>query len=158
MLPLGRWPDMLIMFYQVLQYGQSQYVREFGMHVPTPTRLVELDGRIITAPRLNYNRESKKPTIVCTFHSSRMTIDCEYLHIASRERCMEHVGRFFRTTSLGPYDNVDLERLDRFMSEPVEIPNWLLIVYERWQRSKESSVNRMIADFVQGCVAVGETF
>ncbi len=71
---------------------------------------------------------------------------------------MEHVGRFFRTTSLGPYDNVDLERLDRFMSEPVEIPNWLLIVYERWQRSKESSVNRMIADFVQGCVAVGETF
>lgn len=50
------------------------------------------------------------------------------------------------------------KRLDRFMSEPVEIPNWFLIVYERWQRSKESSVKQMIADFVKGCVAVGKTF
>jgi len=58
-------PDMLIMCYQVLQYGQLQCVREFGMHVPTPsTRLMELDGQIITAPRSNYNQESRQPDIV----------------------------------------------------------------------------------------------
>ena len=35
------------MFYQVLQYGQSQYVRQCSMDAPHPTRLVELDGRIL---------------------------------------------------------------------------------------------------------------
>jgi hypothetical protein len=93
-LPLGRWPDMLIMCYQVLQYGQSPYLRELGMHVPTPNQLVELDGRIITAPRLNYNQKSKQPTTVRTFFSSQMTNDCIYLHKAPRKRCMEHVGLF----------------------------------------------------------------
>jgi eukaryotic translation initiation factor 2C len=58
---------VLIMCYQVLQYGQSQYVQQFGMDVPNPPRLVELDGRIISAPRLNYNPASKKPFVVCTF-------------------------------------------------------------------------------------------
>src|SRR6267154_6721963 len=95
MLLLGRWPDMLIMCYQVLQYGQSQYLREFGVHVPTPTRLVELDGRIIKAPMLKYNQESRQPNVVCTFRSSQIINDCIYLHKASRKRCMEHVGLFF---------------------------------------------------------------
>jgi hypothetical protein len=31
----------------------NQYLHELGMHVPNPTQLVELDGRIITAPTLN---------------------------------------------------------------------------------------------------------
>jgi len=43
---------------------------------------------------------------------------------------MEHVGHFFITTSLGPYDNMLLERLDRFMSEPVEVAEWLLLIYD----------------------------
>jgi hypothetical protein len=64
MLPLERWPDMLIMCYQVLKYGESQYLRELGMHVPAPTQLVELDGRIITPPTLKYNEQSRQPNIV----------------------------------------------------------------------------------------------
>jgi hypothetical protein len=59
--PLG----VLITCYQVLQYGQSEYVRQFGMHVPNP-RLVQLDARRIVAPTLNYNPTSKQPTVVCT--------------------------------------------------------------------------------------------
>jgi hypothetical protein len=87
MLPLvGHWPDLLIMCYQVLQYEQSQYIREFGMHVPTPNRLVELDGRVITAPRLNYNQKSRQPNIVCAFYFSLTKNDCKYLHKASRRR------------------------------------------------------------------------
>jgi hypothetical protein len=77
---------MLIMCYQVLQHGQSQYIREFGMRVPTPNKLVELGGRIIPAPWLNYNQESRPPKIVCTFHTSLTTNDCKYLHKASRGR------------------------------------------------------------------------
>jgi eukaryotic translation initiation factor 2C len=61
----GGRPDVLIMCYQVLQYGQSQYVREFGISVPNPG-LVELDARIIKAPTLKYNPTSKQPNVVCT--------------------------------------------------------------------------------------------
>jgi hypothetical protein len=44
------------------------------------------------------------------------------------------------------------------MSEPVEIPNWLLLVYQSPHRFDQRSVERMIADFVRGCEAVGKTF
>jgi hypothetical protein len=50
------------------------------------------------------------------------------------------------------------ERLDRLMSEPVEVPNWLLLIYESEPRSRKQYVEHMIADFVRGCGAVGETF
>jgi hypothetical protein len=65
---------------------------------------------------------------------------------------------FFITTSLGPYDNMYFERLDKLMSEPVEIPNWLLFIYESQLRFRQPSVKQMITDFVKGCVAVGKTF
>ena len=84
---------MLTMCYQVLQYGESQYIRQFGMDIPHPTQLTELDGRIIRAPRLNYNPKSKQPKIVGTFHPSRMT-KCTYLHKATRKWGVEYVGRF----------------------------------------------------------------
>jgi eukaryotic translation initiation factor 2C len=44
------------------------------------------------------------------------------------------------------------------MSEPVEVPNWLVIIYESQGRFNPHSVERMIVDFVRGCVAVGKTF
>lgn len=44
------------------------------------------------------------------------------------------------------------------MSEPVEIPNWLLFIYENLHRFNQRSVDRMIADFVRGCEAVGKIF
>ncbi|KAI0267569.1 Piwi domain-containing protein [Russula aff. rugulosa BPL654] len=101
----------------VLQYGQSQYVREFGIHVPTPTQLVELDGRIITPPRLIYNQESRRPNI-------------------------------------RPENGV-WNMLEKIMSEPVEIPNWLLVIYEGTRRFNQRSVGQMIRSFVEACVAVG---
>jgi hypothetical protein len=51
-----------------------------------------------------------------------------------------------------------LERFDKVMSEPVEIPNWLLLIYESVQRFNRQSLDRMIMDFVKGCGAVGKTF
>ena len=67
MFRLGHWSRVLIMCYQVLQYGQAQYVQQFGIDVPNPPKLVELNARIITMPRLNYNPASKKPNVVRTF-------------------------------------------------------------------------------------------
>jgi len=45
--------------------------------------------------------------------------------------------------------------LDRFFSEPVEVSNWLLLIYESSRRFKQRSVEQMIAGFVRGCGAVG---
>jgi hypothetical protein len=93
MFGLGRWPYVLIMCYQVLQYGQSQYVRQFGIDVPNPPRLVQLDARRIDAPKLNYNPTSKQPNVVCTLppFSDDKTSD---LHEATRQRNLEFVGHF----------------------------------------------------------------
>jgi len=87
------------------------------MHVPTTTRLMELDGRIIIVPRLNYSQESRQPNI-------------------------------------RPENGVR-NMLDRFLSEPVEVPNWRLLIYESPRRFKQRSVEQMIAGFVRGCGAVG---
>ena len=56
---------LLITCYQVLQYEQSQYVRQFGMN-PLTDKLVDLEARIIKAPTLKYNSESKRPNVVRT--------------------------------------------------------------------------------------------
>jgi hypothetical protein len=50
------------------------------------------------------------------------------------------------------------ERLDRLMSEPVEVPNWLLLIYESLPRFRPQSVENMITGFVRGCGAVGKAF
>ena len=65
---------------------------------------------------------------------------------------------FLITTSLEPYDNMNFERLDRFMCEPVEVSHWLLLIYESPRRFNPRSVDRMIADFVRACGAVGKIF
>jgi hypothetical protein len=43
------------------------------------------------------------------------------------------------------------------MFEPVEVSNWLLLIYEATRHFNEQSAGRMITDFVKGCVAVGKT-
>jgi hypothetical protein len=43
------------------------------------------------------------------------------------------------------------------MFESAEIPNWLVIIYERYQRLNRPTVDQMVGDFVRGCNAVGKT-
>ncbi|KAI0289730.1 argonaute-like protein [Russula brevipes] len=45
----------------VLQYGQSEYVRQFGMSISD--KLVNVDARIIKPPRLIYNSASRQPNV-----------------------------------------------------------------------------------------------
>jgi eukaryotic translation initiation factor 2C len=50
----------------VLAYGQSDYVRQFGMHVDT-TNPLTVDARVLMPPTLRYGPGSRQPTIVRTF-------------------------------------------------------------------------------------------
>jgi hypothetical protein len=42
------------------------------------------------------------------------------------------------------------------MSEPVEVANWVLIIYESMRHFNRRSAGQMIGSFVDGCVAVGK--
>lgn len=61
---------LLTMFHQVLRYGQSEYVHQFGLNVSN--KLVDLEAQIIKAPTLTYIPASKQPNVVCTAHLSLM--------------------------------------------------------------------------------------
>jgi hypothetical protein len=54
-------------FLQVLEYGQSDYVRQFGMNVETTAGFLPVSARILNPPTLKYGPGSKQPTIVSTY-------------------------------------------------------------------------------------------
>lgn len=51
--------------------------------------------------------------------------------------------------------NQYFHRIDKLMYEPAEIPNWVVLIYERRNRFRDEVANRMIADLVRACEAVG---
>ncbi|KAF8266851.1 hypothetical protein EI94DRAFT_124794 [Lactarius quietus] len=52
--------DMLTFYPKVLEYGQSQYVREFGMTVSEEP--IRIQARVMNAPTLRYHPSSKQPS------------------------------------------------------------------------------------------------
>jgi eukaryotic translation initiation factor 2C len=57
--------DMLTLYGKVLEYGQSQYVREFGMTVAEEP--IRIQARVMNAPTLRYHQSSKQPITVRAF-------------------------------------------------------------------------------------------
>jgi eukaryotic translation initiation factor 2C len=54
---------LLTILSKVLNYGESEYVRQFGMTVEdTP---LKTQARVINAPTLRYHQSSKQPSAVC---------------------------------------------------------------------------------------------
>ena len=49
---------------QVLAYGQSDYVRQFGMLVKDSGGPLKIQARVLKPPLLKYGLSSKQPTIV----------------------------------------------------------------------------------------------
>ena len=41
------------------------------------------------------------------------------------------------------------------MFTPSQVPNWMLIIYERQQRFNDQAANQLATDLVAGCRAVG---
>jgi len=54
---------------QLLQYGQSTYIRDFGMSINTAGGPLQFQGRVLPTPQLQYGRGSKEPTVVCFLFS-----------------------------------------------------------------------------------------
>ncbi|KAK0209999.1 argonaute-like protein [Desarmillaria ectypa] len=48
---------------QVLAYGQSRYVRDFGLDIKTGSLPMEIPARMLNAPELKYGPGSKQPTV-----------------------------------------------------------------------------------------------
>ncbi len=57
--------DMLTFYRKVLEYGQSEYVREFGLTVANEP--IRIQARVMNAPTLRYHQSSKQPSAVRTF-------------------------------------------------------------------------------------------
>ncbi|KAI0005035.1 argonaute-like protein [Russula compacta] len=99
----------------VLEYGQSEYVRQFGMAVANEP--LRTQARVINAPTLKYHQTSKQP-------------------------------------SAKPRDGA-WNLIDKRMFTPSQVPNWMVIIYERQQRFNQQTANQMATDLVKGCEAVG---
>jgi hypothetical protein len=46
-------------------------------------------------------------------------------------------------------------RIDKRMINPSQVPNWIVIVYERQQRFNDQVANQLATDLVRACEAVG---
>jgi eukaryotic translation initiation factor 2C len=51
----------------MLQYGQSQYIRDFGMTITTNTGPLEVSARVLKPPSLKYGVGSKQVVVVSRF-------------------------------------------------------------------------------------------
>ncbi|KAF9464484.1 argonaute-like protein [Collybia nuda] len=100
----------------VLAYGQSEYVRQFGMNVNSSGPL-KIQARILKPPTLKYGPGSKQLTI---------------------------------TPNNGAWNMVD----KRFF-KPVEIPRWVVVIYEQQRRFGDNAARDMIAGLVSSCRDVG---
>lgn len=61
---MPQWPRLLIRFpsYQVLNYGQSEFMNSFNMRVEE--RALRTAARVLVPPTLRYGPGSKQPTLV----------------------------------------------------------------------------------------------
>ncbi|KAF8897601.1 argonaute-like protein [Infundibulicybe gibba] len=100
----------------VLAYGQSEYVRQFGMHVNTSGPL-KIQARVLKPPTLKYGVGSRQVNVVPNNGSWNM-VD----------------KRFFK---------------------PMEIPRWVVVIYETLRRFPEAAARDMISGLVDGCREVG---
>jgi hypothetical protein len=53
------------MFFQVLNYGQSPYLSDFGMAVEDASGPLGISARVLQPPSLKYGQGSKTATVVC---------------------------------------------------------------------------------------------
>ncbi|KAJ6614026.1 argonaute-like protein [Mycena sp. CBHHK59/15] len=84
---------------EVLSYGQSEYVRKFGLAVD-PT-LLTTQARVLKAPSLKYGPGSNVPTVNPNNGSWNMRVD-----LADK--------RFYRPATIGPWVLIIFESMNRF--------------------------------------------
>jgi eukaryotic translation initiation factor 2C len=78
---------LLTIYPKVLEYGESEYVREFGIVVENEP--LKIRARVINPPTLRYHQSSKQPSAVCAsffFFSKGEMIPSVY----TRDHAMVH--------------------------------------------------------------------
>ena len=51
--------------------------------------------------------------------------------------------------------NQNFHRIDKLMYNPAEVPQWVVLIYERRNRFRDDVARKTIADLVKACEAVG---
>ncbi|KAI5983309.1 argonaute-like protein [Pisolithus marmoratus] len=92
----------------VLAYGQSQYVREFGMHVDDTVGPINLPARVLPPPRMRYGQGSPQPVV-----NSRS----RQLYASSSVRVDK---RFFRPATIDRWIVVVYERQQHFTQQSAQ--------------------------------------
>ena len=73
---------------------------------------------------------------------------------ATVQGSMVSVGHII-TTRLCHVDNAYFRRIDKCMFNPVDIPNWIVLIYEQQQRFLQEVAGKTITDLLKACKDVG---
>ncbi|KAK0460769.1 hypothetical protein IW261DRAFT_1577467 [Armillaria novae-zelandiae] len=111
---------------QVLAYGQSRYVRDFGLDIKTGALPMEIPARMINAPELKYGPGSKQLTV-------------------------RPEGWSLEPVSI----DLALGRVDKRFSKPMLLGSWMVVIFVPQRYFRPADANGMIAALVQECQAVG---
>ncbi|KAG6837428.1 hypothetical protein H0H93_009522 [Arthromyces matolae] len=120
----------------VLAYGQSEYVRQFGMCVDTSGPL-KVQARVLRPPTLKYGPGSKQATIVPRDGSWNMQVQCL--------RILNVVSELY-------------PRVDKRFYRPAEVLEWCVVVYEQQGRFGEKAVRDMVDGLTASFRDVGIRF
>ena len=138
--------------FQVLQYGQSEYVRAFGMNVtPTP---ISVSARVIPPPMLRYGPGSAEATIVSWLSDLLgfllMTFSDRNLSTASG------ICQYFIYLRIIIRSSQRRYRRDKKLFRPATVRTWTIVIYESRGRFREDTARDMAKGFIDGALSVGK--
>ncbi len=139
-----------------LQYGQSEYIRQFGMNINTAGGPLALQGRILPTPALQYGRGSREPTVVRYFfiriRVRRVGLSC-FFAIGAKGWEVEYVTIQFRFRRRGAKEN--FFRADKKLVAPMSVNHWLIVTFEN-RRFREPGASEMVKNLIKGFESTGK--
>jgi eukaryotic translation initiation factor 2C len=141
---------------QVLQYGQSEYLRSFGLSVDS-SGPVKIQGRVLNPPTLLYGQGSRQPTVVSSsFLFYLHTLHCTraFTTTHSIPPPLDCLQTCFSFLSQNPR-NGEWNMIDKKLYKPASIQRWIVIIYERPQRFSQSAADDMISGLTRAATDMG---
>jgi eukaryotic translation initiation factor 2C len=139
----------------MLAFGQSEYVRQFGMNVETAGPL-PTQARILQPPTLQYGQGSKQLTVVRLSMNVYVSALIDRL-IDFRLQEMDHGTCTSSAQILQLIRKFTIfNRIDKKFYKSMEIPRWVVVIYADSRRFNEATARDMIDGLVAGCRSVGK--
>lgn len=137
----------------VLDYGQSEYVRQFGMHVDPSVGPLKVDARVLPAPTLRYGPGSRQAAIVSSYV---LKFCCKLLIIRFRPQETVHGMYVLFLPQMNCADIYPVGKMvDKKFYQPTTIKGWVVVVYERQQRFRQEAADDMIKGLLDSFKEVG---